>query len=93
MFSCRCCRFYAITKPLQYETRRTTRRMVLYISFAWFGAACISLPPLLIMGNEYTASQDGPTNCTISQNNFYQIFATLGSFYLPLGVMIQVRYS
>ena len=93
MFSCHCCRFFAITKPLQYETKRTPRRMVLYISLVWFGAACISLPPLLVMGNEYTDPQDGPTHCTICQNFFYQIFATLGSFYLPLGIMIQVRYS
>ncbi|XP_050575809.1 5-hydroxytryptamine receptor 1-like [Bombus affinis] len=86
-------RFFAITKPLQYETKRTPRRMVLYISLVWFGAACISLPPLLVMGNEYTDPQDGPTHCTICQNFFYQIFATLGSFYLPLGVMIQVYYK
>lgn len=91
-FSSRCCRFCAITKPLKYGVKRTPRRMIVYVSLVWLGAACISLPPLLIMGNEHTYSESGPSHCVVCQNFFYQIYATLGSFYIPLLVMIQVRY-
>ncbi|XP_025262814.1 5-hydroxytryptamine receptor 1 isoform X2 [Camponotus floridanus] len=86
-------RFWAITKPLQYGVKRTPRRMIIYVSLVWLGAACISLPPLLIMGNEHTYSDTGPSHCSVCQNFFYQIYATLGSFYIPLFVMIWVYYK
>ncbi|XP_076664905.1 5-hydroxytryptamine receptor 7 isoform X2 [Andrena cerasifolii] len=86
-------RFCAITKPLKYGVKRTPRRMIIYVSLVWLGAACISLPPLLIMGNEHTYSETGPSHCVVCQNFFYQIYATLGSFYIPLFVMIQVYYK
>nr|CAD7586909.1 unnamed protein product [Timema genevievae] len=41
-------RYYAITKPLEYGVKRTPRRMIGCVSLVWLGAACISLPPLLI---------------------------------------------
>ncbi|CAD1479795.1 unnamed protein product, partial [Heterotrigona itama] len=82
-------RFCAITKPLKYGVKRTPRRMIVYVSLVWLGAACISLPPLLIMGNQHTYSETGPSHCVVCQNFFYQIYATLGSFYIPLFVMIQ----
>ncbi|XP_014470457.1 PREDICTED: 5-hydroxytryptamine receptor 1-like [Dinoponera quadriceps] len=84
-------RYWAITKPLKYGVKRTPRRMIVYVSLVWLGAACISLPPLLIMGNEHSYSENtGASHCVVCQNFFYQIYATLGSFYLPLIVMIQV---
>jgi len=64
--------------------------MIFYVFLVWLGAACISLPPLLIIGNEHTYSETGPSHCSVCQNFFYQIYATLGSFYIPLLVMIQV---
>lgn len=70
--------------------KRTTRRMIIYVAFVWLGAACISLPPLLVLGNEYTESEDGVSHCSVCQNFGYQIYATLGSFYIPLFVMITV---
>jgi 5-hydroxytryptamine receptor 7 len=67
--------------------------MIFYVFLVWLGAACISLPPLLIIGNEHTYSETGPSHCSVCQNFFYQIYATLGSFYIPLFVMIQVSIS
>uniref|UniRef100_A0A1B0CJR0 G-protein coupled receptors family 1 profile domain-containing protein n=2 Tax=Lutzomyia longipalpis TaxID=7200 RepID=A0A1B0CJR0_LUTLO len=46
-------RYWAITKPLEYGVKRTPRRMLLCVALVWLGAACISLPPLLILGNEH----------------------------------------
>jgi 5-hydroxytryptamine receptor 7 len=56
----------------------------------WLGAACISLPPLLILGNEH--GREGNA-CSVCQNFGYQIYATLGSFYIPLTVMIVVYHK
>ncbi|XP_053976623.1 5-hydroxytryptamine receptor 1 isoform X2 [Hylaeus volcanicus] len=85
-------RYRAITEPLKYGVKRTPRRMIIYVSLVWLAAGCISLPPLLIMGNEHTYSETGPSHCVVCQNFFYQIYATVGSFYFPLVVMIQVYY-
>lgn len=81
-------RYYAITKPLEYGVKRTPRRMIFCVFLVWLGAACISLPPLLILGNEREES-----HCVVCQNFGYQIYATLGSFYIPLIVMIVVYYK
>ncbi|XP_067007801.2 5-hydroxytryptamine receptor 1 [Anabrus simplex] len=85
-------RYYAITKPLEYGVKRTPRRMIACVSLVWLGAACISLPPLLILGNEHV-DEDGDHQCIVCQNFGYQIYATLGSFYIPLTVMIVVYYK
>lgn len=85
-------RYWAITKPLEYGVKRTPRRMMLCVALVWLGAACISLPPLLILGNEHI-TEDGVPICTVCQNFGYQIYATLGSFYIPLTVMLFVYYQ
>lgn len=82
-------RYLAITKPLEYGVKRTPKRMVAYILFVWIGAACISVPPVLILGNEHG---DGSI-CQVCQNFWYQICATFGSFYIPLTVMVTVYYK
>lgn len=81
-------RYYAITKPLEYGVKRTPRRMFFCVFIVWMSAAFISLPPVLILGNEKTE-----TSCSVSQNKVYQIYATLGSFYIPLTVMMVVYYK
>ncbi|XP_001357582.3 5-hydroxytryptamine receptor 1 [Drosophila persimilis] len=85
-------RYLAITKPLEYGVKRTPRRMMLCVMVVWLAAACISLPPLLILGNEHE-DEDGMPICTVCQNFAYQIYATLGSFYIPLSVMLFVYYQ
>lgn len=84
-------RYYAITKPLEYGVKRTPRRMIICVGLVWLGAACISIPPLLILGNEHKLEM-GAWHCDVCQNFGYQIYATLGSFYIPLIVMIEVNF-
>lgn len=81
-------RYYAITKPLEYGVKRTPKRMLFCVFIVWVGAAFISLPPVLILGNEKSE-----TSCSVSQNQAYQIYATFMSFYLPLTVMVVVYYK
>uniref|UniRef100_A0A2M4BJ77 Putative 5-hydroxytryptamine receptor 1 n=1 Tax=Anopheles marajoara TaxID=58244 RepID=A0A2M4BJ77_9DIPT len=81
-------RYWAITKPLEYGVKRTPRRMIACIALVWLAAACISLPPLLILGNEHEVN--GQPACSVCQNFFYQIYATVGAFYIPLAVMLFV---
>ncbi|XP_053946747.1 5-hydroxytryptamine receptor 1 [Anastrepha ludens] len=85
-------RYLAITKPLEYGVKRTPRRMMACVALVWFVAASISLPPLLILGNEHF-DEHGTPICIVCQNFAYQIYATLGSFYIPLSVMLFVYYQ
>ncbi|XP_067619066.1 5-hydroxytryptamine receptor 1 [Eurosta solidaginis] len=82
-------RYLAITKPLEYGVKRTPRRMMACVALVWLAAASISLPPLLILGNEHE-DEHGTPICIVCQNFAYQIYATLGSFYIPLSVMLFV---
>ncbi|XP_058119482.1 5-hydroxytryptamine receptor 1-like [Anopheles ziemanni] len=84
-------RYWAITKPLEYGVKRTPRRMIACIVLVWLAAACISLPPLLILGNEHEVN--GQPACSVCQNFFYQIYATLCAFYIPLAVMLFVYFQ
>lgn len=88
-------RYWAITKPLEYGVKRTPRRMMLCVALVWLAAACISLPPLLILGNKHTIGegQDQRPFCAVCEDVGYQIYATLGSFYIPLAVMLFVYYQ
>ncbi|KAH0815202.1 hypothetical protein GEV33_007590 [Tenebrio molitor] len=90
-------RYYAITKPLEYGVKRTPKRMIIWVILVWCFAACISLPPLLIIGNEHSEREEsGHINnevCLVSQDFGYQLYATLCSFYIPLTVMMVVYYK
>nr|CAH7753926.1 unnamed protein product [Callosobruchus chinensis] len=90
-------RYYAITKPLEYGVKRTPKRMIVWVVVVWCFAACISLPPLLIIGNEHEeVEEDGSRRtdvCLVSQDFAYQLYATMCSFYIPLAVMMVVYYK
>nr|CAI5816985.1 unnamed protein product [Callosobruchus analis] len=90
-------RYYAITKPLEYGVKRTPKRMIVWVVVVWCFAACISLPPLLILGNEHEeVEEDGSRRtdvCLVSQDFAYQLYATMCSFYIPLAVMMVVYYK
>ncbi|XP_046453765.1 LOW QUALITY PROTEIN: uncharacterized protein LOC124201646 [Daphnia pulex] len=130
-------RYWAITRPLDYGVKRTPARMISCVALVWISSACISLPPLLVLGNEHgpsaashpptttsssiqpsnnnnsktspmTMSSNGPLanfieldtaaagqdyQCQVCQEFGYQIYATLGSFYIPLAIMAAVYYQ
>lgn len=58
----------------------------MFIVAIWIASCLISVPPLLVLGNEH-GTADSPV-CIVSQNIAYQLYATLGAFYIPLTVMI-----
>lgn len=84
-------RYLAITQPLTYCAKRTSRLMLGLIGLVWMCACLISVPPLLISGNEYGTDED--PKCEVSQSLWYQLYATCISFYIPLIVMICLYYN
>lgn len=75
-------RYLAISRPLHYGIQgRTKRKMAWYIACVWCVAILISIPPLFFFGgNEYIANE----KCGYSPSIAYQLYATLGAFYIPL---------
>jgi 5-hydroxytryptamine receptor 7 len=78
--------------------------MLCCVALVWISSACISLPPLLVLGNDHGKPAEidavtgqmldpGRPECNVCQEFGYQIYATLGSFYIPLGVMAAVYYQ
>lgn len=84
-------RYLSITRPLTYGVNATARRSFLFIASIWIASCLISVPPLLVFGNEH-GSDEAP-ECQVSQNIVYQLYATLGAFYIPLLVMIILYYK
>ncbi|CAL8125376.1 unnamed protein product [Orchesella dallaii] len=82
-------RYRAITTPLEYSSKTTPRRMLAVIFVVWLGSACVSLPPVLLLGNVHKDIHEN-SYCSVSQNFWYQIYATMASFYVPLCVMVVV---
>ena len=80
-------RYFVITRPFQYAMKRTPKRMAIMIVGVWVASALISIPPLFGWSERYREGQ-----CTVSQSIGYQFYATIGSFYLPLAVMIFIYY-
>ncbi|KAH7942533.1 hypothetical protein HPB49_025001 [Dermacentor silvarum] len=83
-------RYLAITRPLTYGVRRTARRAWACIGAVWLLAGLISVPPLLVLGNEHGTVEN--PKCLVCQNLAYQLYATLGAFYIPLVVMLSMYW-
>jgi 5-hydroxytryptamine receptor 7 len=79
-------RYFVITRPFQYAMKRTPMRMVMMIVFVWILSALISIPPLFSGGKTNNVAGQ----CAVSQAIWYQFYATIGAFYLPLSVMIVI---
>lgn len=80
-------RYFVITRPFKYAIRRTPRRMGIMIAGVWLSSGLISIPPLFGW-----KTPNPPHQCLISQELGYQIYATLGAFYIPLTAMIVVYF-
>uniref|UniRef100_A0A8C7XJF0 Adrenoceptor alpha 1Ba n=1 Tax=Oryzias sinensis TaxID=183150 RepID=A0A8C7XJF0_9TELE len=78
-------RYIGVRYPLQYPMIVTKRRALLAMLGVWILSFVISIGPLL--GWKEPPSQDD-TVCLITAEPFYALFSSLGSFYIPLGVIL-----
>ncbi|XP_071379479.1 alpha-2A adrenergic receptor-like [Centroberyx affinis] len=81
-------RYWSITQAIEYNQRRTPRRIKCIVFIVWVLAAIISFPPLITMEKEGD-KQDGPT-CRINDKKWYIIFSSTASFFAPCVIMILV---
>ncbi|XP_027499393.1 alpha-1B adrenergic receptor [Corapipo altera] len=81
-------RYIGVRYSLQYPTLVTRRRAILALLGVWILSMVISIGPLL--GWKEPAPKDDK-ECRITEEPFYALFSSLGSFYIPL-IVILVMY-
>ena len=88
-----CCisldRYFAITKPLAYSTKRSKRLALGMIGVVWLAAFVITFPPILGWRETGRWTANSKT-CHYISDPGYVVYSALGSFYLPLLVMVFV---
>lgn len=84
-----CSRYLAVTQPLIYSRRRRSKRLAgLMIVAVWVMAGAITSPPLL--GCFPRATNRNIKKCSYNMDSSYVIFSAMGSFFLPMLVMLYV---
>ncbi|XP_012281361.1 tyramine receptor 1 [Orussus abietinus] len=82
-------RYLAVTQPLVYSRRRRSKRLAgLMIIAVWVMAGAITSPPLL--GCFPRATNRDSSKCSYNMDSSYVIFSAMGSFFLPMLVMLYV---
>uniref|UniRef100_A0A0M3JZH7 G_PROTEIN_RECEP_F1_2 domain-containing protein n=1 Tax=Anisakis simplex TaxID=6269 RepID=A0A0M3JZH7_ANISI len=79
-------RYWSITQPLQYPNkRRTPLRIAIMIGTAWLLSLLICLPPILGW-----RPRRAPGECSVSTDIGYVLYSSLGSFYIPVVLLVIV---
>ncbi|CAL8355346.1 unnamed protein product [Merluccius merluccius] len=78
-------RFIGVSHPLRYPGIVTERRALTAMLAVWALSAVISVGPLF--GWKQPPSPDDSV-CAITEEPFYALFSSLGSFYIPLVVIL-----
>ncbi|XP_015597179.1 tyramine receptor 1 [Cephus cinctus] len=82
-------RYLAVTQPLVYSRRRRSKRLAgVMIIVVWILAGAITSPPLL--GCFPRAVNRDRRKCSYNMDSSYVIFSAMGSFFLPMLVMLYV---
>lgn len=81
-------RYWSVTQAIEYNLRRTPRRIKCTVFIVWVLAAIISFPPLITM-KKNEGNEDKP-QCKINEEKWYIIFSSIASFFAPCIIMVTV---
>ncbi|CAL8248607.1 unnamed protein product [Merluccius merluccius] len=82
-------RYVGVSYPLRYPAIVTERRALWAVVALWALSAVISVGPLF--GWKEPAPED-ETVCKITEEPAYAVFSAVGSFYLPLAVILAMYF-
>ncbi|XP_021230579.1 alpha-2B adrenergic receptor [Numida meleagris] len=82
-------RYWSVSRAVEYNAKRTPRRVKCSIGIVWSIAAAISLPPLVYKG-EKKAAPGGRPQCKLNEEAWYILSSSVGSFFAPCLIMILV---
>ncbi|KHN77688.1 Octopamine receptor [Toxocara canis] len=78
-------RYWSVTQPLSYPSRRTPLRISIMIGISWLVSLLICLPPILGW-----RPNRAPGECSVSTDIGYVLYSALGSFYIPVIILVIV---
>ena len=85
-------RYWSITRAVSYVRTRTKKRAAIMIATVWVLSMIICLPPLVGWKRPQPMKYGLPL-CVLSEDMGYVVYSTLGSFYIPLVVMVVVYFK
>ena len=85
-------RYWSITRAITYVKYRTHKRAAMMIVIVWSLSAIICFPPL-VGWKRPQPTKFGLPLCVLSEDTGYILYSTLGSFYIPLSVMVIVYFK
>lgn len=80
-------RYWSVTQAVEYNLKRTPRRVKGMIVVVWLISAVISFPPLISMDR---SSSETTPQCIINDETWYILYSSIGSFFAPCVIMILV---
>ncbi|KAJ7325201.1 hypothetical protein JRQ81_018221 [Phrynocephalus forsythii] len=90
-------RYWSITQAIEYNLKRTPRRIKSIIFLVWVISAVISFPPLISImkhgepeSSLHEQGENKAPNCIINKETWYIISSCIGSFFAPCLIMILV---
>ncbi|XP_066149581.1 probable G-protein coupled receptor No18 [Euwallacea fornicatus] len=81
-------RYLAVTQPLSYSKKRRSKRLAFgMILIVWISSALITAPPMF---GWYESGRHNQKTCRYNKNTGYVIYSAMGSFFIPMVVMLYV---
>lgn len=81
-------RYWSVTQAVEYNLKRTPKRVKCIIVIVWLISAFISSPPLIsIEGDADVSSQP---QCELNDDTWYILSSSIASFFAPCLIMILV---
>ncbi|XP_034044692.1 alpha-2C adrenergic receptor [Thalassophryne amazonica] len=80
-------RYWSVTQAVEYNLKRTPRRVKRMIVVVWLISAVISFPPLISMEK---SSNEASPQCILNDETWYILYSSIGSFFAPCVIMILV---
>ncbi|XP_066535907.1 alpha-2C adrenergic receptor [Hoplias malabaricus] len=82
-------RYWSVTQAVEYNLKRTPRRVKGMIVVVWLISAVISFPPLISMDRKGQNVNVNP-QCELNDHTWYILYSSIGSFFGPCVIMIVV---
>ncbi|XP_034969479.2 alpha-2C adrenergic receptor [Zootoca vivipara] len=81
-------RYWSVTQAVEYNQKRTPRRIKGTILLVWLLSALISSPPLV--SKYWQPPGEAPATCQLNDETWYILSSCIGSFFAPCLIMVLV---
>ena len=82
-------RYWSVTQAVEYNLKRTPRRLKGIIVVVWLLSALISSPPLITIEGHPEFQALRP-QCKLNDDTWYMLSSSIGSFFAPCLIMVAV---